>query len=266
MDYLSRTVSAFIPCVVTSIAWTLLTWVIMPQVWRLTPLKKVYEKQSAEAKIDLNARVTAATHAAIVFCMSAYAILFVDEFEWWDVYTYCAIAEYGLTLSGGYFLSDMIVCVKLKHYYPEAIHYMVHHVVSICGIVLSLRDQGAMWFVCCRLLTELSTPFVNLKFMLLLVDQAKSALYTLNEHIAFWCFIISRPLLSPFFWYRTFYHWNSSAFWSMDPLLLTFWLVSATGLDILNSLWLKTIVKGYYNEQIKPIVKTIIPKSDRKRG
>ena len=55
-----------------------------------------------------------------------------------------------------------------------------------------------------------------------------------------------RPLLSPFFWYRTFYHWNSSVFWSMDPLLLTFWLVSATGLDILNSLWLKTIVKGLH--------------------
>ena len=56
-----------------------------------------------------------------------------------------------------------------------------------------------------------------------------------------------RPLLSPFFWYRTFYHWNSSVFWSMDPLLLTFWLVSATGLDILNSLWLKTIVKGLHS-------------------
>ena len=65
----------------------ILTWVITPQLWRLTPLKKVYEKQSTEAKIDLNARVTAATHAAIVFCMSAYAILFVDEFDWSDVYT-----------------------------------------------------------------------------------------------------------------------------------------------------------------------------------
>jgi len=266
MDYLSRTVSAFVPCVAAAIGWTILTWIITPIVWRMSPLSGVYAKQSSEGKLDLNARITAALHAAIVFVMSAYVIAIDEQFDWRDVYTYSPIAKYCLTLSGGYFLSDMIVCVKLQHYYPEASMYMIHHIVSICGIVLSLKEQGAMWFVCCRLLTELSTPFVNLRFMLILIEQSKSALYIINEHVAFWCFIVSRPMLSPFFWYCTMTHWNNPKFWSMDPLLLTFWLVSATGLDILNSLWLKTIIKGYYNDQIKPIVKTMIPKSDRKRG
>ena len=123
-----------------------------------------------------------------------------------------------------------------------------------------------MWFVCCRLLTELSTPFVNLKFMLELLGQAKSALYTLNEHVAFWAFIASRPLLSPFFWYATFSHWNSSAFWSMDPLLLSFWLISAGGLDLLNTIWLKSIVPGYYNNHMKPLVKCIKNPTSRHRG
>jgi len=266
MDYLVRTASALTPCLVSGVAWTVLTWVINPSIWRFTPLNKVYESQKSEAKVDLNARLTAMLHATIVFLMSAYLIVFDPEFTWRDVYTYAPMARLCLTLSAGYFLSDMIICTKLKDYYPEATSYMVHHIVSIFGIVLSLRDQGAMWFVCCRLLTELSTPFVNLKFMLMLVGQAKGALYIANEHIAFWCFIISRPLLSPFFWYCTLHHWTNPKFWSMDPALLIFWIVSATGLDILNSLWLKSIIKGYYDEQIKPIVKTIKGKSDRKRG
>ena len=87
-----------------------------------------------------------------------------------------------------------------------------------------------------RFIRIFSRILKNLKFLIYLY-------FTLN-----WIF---RPLLSPFFWYRTFYHWNSSAFWSMDPLLLTFWLVSATGLDILNSLWLKSIVKGFFTFWLK---------------
>ena len=54
------------------------------------------------------------------------------------------MARLCLILSAGYFLSDMIICTKLKHYYPEATSYMVHHIVSIFGIVLSLRDQGTV--------------------------------------------------------------------------------------------------------------------------
>jgi len=82
-----------------------------------------------------------------------------------QLFSYSPIAKYSLTLSGGYFLSDMIVCVKLQNYYPEAIHYMVHHVVSICGIVLSLRDQGQLEFVVTHLLSVRGMTGVTLSWL-----------------------------------------------------------------------------------------------------
>ena len=41
----------------------------------------------SEGKLDLNARITAALHAAIVFVMSAYVIAIDEQFDWRDVYT-----------------------------------------------------------------------------------------------------------------------------------------------------------------------------------
>ena len=86
-----------------------------------------------------------------------------------QLFSYSPIAKYSLTLSGGYFLSDMIVCVKLQNYYPEAAHYMVHHVVSICGIVLSLRDQGQLEFVVTHLLSVRGMTGVTLSWLWVLL-------------------------------------------------------------------------------------------------
>jgi len=94
MDYLSRTVSAFAPCVAVAIGWTILTWIITPIAWRMSPLSAIYAKQSSEGKLDLNARVTAATHAAIVFVMSAYVIVLDEQFDWRDVYTSVCVFAY----------------------------------------------------------------------------------------------------------------------------------------------------------------------------
>ena len=55
-----------------------------------------------------------------------------------------SLARLGLQLSGGYFMSDIIICRQLKHYYPEATQYLIHHVISIGGISLALRDNGKL--------------------------------------------------------------------------------------------------------------------------
>ena len=53
-----------------------------------------------------------------------------------------SLARLCLQLSGGYFMSDIIICQQLKEYYPEATQYLIHHIISIGGISLALRDNG----------------------------------------------------------------------------------------------------------------------------
>jgi len=269
MDYVLRLGNAAVPQLGFGIIWTFLTHALFPNLWQFTPLKTFYQTQSRDQKLDFNARVTAATHATIVFIIALYSILAVDDFVYSNVYSTNELARIGLQLSGGYFMSDVIICRQLKTYYPEATQYLIHHLISIGGISLALRDNAAIWFVCCRLLTELSTPSVNLRFMMILLKKENSTLFTLNENFGYWAFVVSRPLLSPVFWYCTLTHWNNPEFWNLDPLLLAFWIITAGGLDILNVIWFKSISIGYYNEQIKPLLTRISGKAvstERKRG
>jgi len=269
MDYALRLGNAALPQAGFCLVWTLLTHAVFPNLWQFTPLKKFYQTQGREQKLDFNARVTAAIHASVVFTMALYNILAVDDFVYTDVYSTNSLARLCLQLSGGYFMSDIIICRQLKEYYPEATQYLIHHIISIGGISLALRDNAAIWFVCCRLLTELSTPSVNLRFILILLKKEKTLLFVMNENFGYWAFVVSRPLLSPVFWYCTLTHWNNQLFWNLDPLLLAFWIITAGGLDALNIMWFKTISIGYYNDQIKPLLVRMGGKavsSERKRG
>lgn len=269
IDYLTRTALAAIEPLGYAVLWTLLTQLVYPFLWKSTQIQDKYGKQNKQQKLDFDARATAAIHATLVFSLSAYAIFIQDEFTWKNVHSYTDVARVGLQLSAGYFLSDMIVCKQLGEYYPESSQYMAHHIVSVCGILLALRDRAAIWFVCCRLLTELSTPFVNLRFMMILFEKENTIWYKVNEQLGYWTFVVSRPLLAPFFWYCTMSHWNDQKFWNLDPLLMAFWIITAVGLDILNCIWFKTITIGYYNEQIKPLLKRLEVRTvsnERKRG
>ena len=45
-------------------------------------------------------------------------------------------------------MSDIIICRQLKDYYPEATQYLIHHIISIGGISLALRDNGTSVSLC----------------------------------------------------------------------------------------------------------------------
>ena len=58
------------------------------------------------------------------------------------------------------------MCLKLRKYYGGmTAAFLLHHFVSMGGILQTLKGGSAMWFTSLRLWTELSTPFVNLSFM-----------------------------------------------------------------------------------------------------
>jgi len=82
---------------------------------------------------------------------------------------------------------------------------------------------------------------------MILLKKEKTFLFVLNENFGYWAFVVSRPLLSPVFWYCTLTHWSNELFWNLDPLLLAFWIITAGGLDALNIMWFKTITIGTNN-------------------
>merc|ERR1719402_2081035 len=98
-----------------------------------------------------------------------------------------------------------------------------------------------MWFTALRLCTELSTPFVNINFMLTLFKMEDTMIHTINRHISFWTFMVCRPSLMPMFWYYTILHMISGDFWRIELPTQFVWVVAGLGLDILNIIWTKAI-------------------------
>ena len=95
-----------------------------------------------------------------------------------------------------------------------------------------------------KMMTEISTPFMNISLMLQLLDRTNESLYVLNGHIFYWTFFVSRPLMLPIFWFKVF---TSNAFPVLlqQPLLIMiFWVGLTVGLDLLNVIWTFKITKG----------------------
>lgn len=249
ISYFSDFFTVLSPGLRHSIPWTIFTFIILPSIWRYLPsIDKWYNQQDREKQIDWNARTSAAIHAALIFSISFYVILFDENFTYTDIRSKSALGKWMIELSTGYFLSDCIVLYKLRKYYAnDTPAYLVHHIVSIFGLTQTLKGGAALWFTILRLCTELSTPFMNINFMLTLFNLEGTKWFNLNRHISFWTFLLCRPCLMPIFWSCTFTHIISGEFWEIEIPTICVWLIGGGGLDVLNLIWTKTLLIGYYH-------------------
>ena len=78
--------------------------------------------------------------------------------------------------------------------------------------------------------------------------QIDTSLYRRNKHIAYWSFILCRPVLMPFFWYATYEHLKSGIFWEIEKPTQFVWLIFGGLLDTLNLIWTRSLTIGrtYY--------------------
>lgn len=235
------------PIVLFASCWTLLTFVILPNIWKHFPgVFQWYSKQNDDQKLDWDCRTTAIIHSSIIFILCFFLILFDENFTYTEIYSKTDNAILCLQFSTGYFLSDMVVLHKLQKYYGIAtLGYLGHHIVSILGITQTISGGAGAWFTALRLCTELSTPFVNLGFMF---DQCKlegTKIYAINRHIGFWSFILCRPVMIPVFWYCTSLHFSTGDFWEIEKGTQWLWIITGVTLDVLNIIWTNALYLEY---------------------
>lgn len=228
--------------------WMAFTFVLCPIIsTKFLPQKisKWYEDQPADKKLDWDARVGASLHSAIVFVITFYAIFFEEGYTYTNLQSHSDLVSNTLDFSLGYFWSDIIVCFCLRNYYGGITYmYYLHHVVCIVGLTQAKWD-GAMWLVSFRLLSELSTPFMNINFMLELCKLKDSQIYKVNQEVIFWTFLACRPACIPIFYYFSWHHIKSGEFWNCPGEMIFVWIVCGLALDTLNTVWFKLMLTEY---------------------
>ena len=100
------------------------------------------------------------------------------------------------------------------------------------------------WFANVRLLSEFSTPFVNLRWILNQLNLRQSRIYDLNRKITFYAFLFFRIIPIPIYWSVAIYNYRTQTFSNLDIPLKTILLVSGIALDILNINWFGKLSKG----------------------
>lgn len=209
-------------------------------------LFKGYAKLNDSQKLEWNNRGISTFHAIVAAVISFYLLLLSDLFDEGNhvelvIFRWSTLSESLFGISIGYFLSDLAMILWT---YPAlgGVEYLLHHGLSLIAIVLSLISGQVHIYILMVLFSEITTPFVNLRWYLDLVGQKSSKLYLYNGVALFFGWLVARVILFIYFFYHMFVHFDQVK--QMFPLGYYCLLSIPSTLTLMNFYWFWKITKG----------------------
>lgn len=217
-----------------------------------------YAKLKEKEKIEWKNRGFSTFHALVVAAASLYLLTVSDLFD--DatkdellINRTSTFSDTTLGISIGYFLADFAM---IFYYFPAlgGMEYVLHHGLSMFSIIQSLLSGQAQIYILMVLFSEITTPFVNLRWYLDIAGLKNSKLYVYNGVALFFGWLIARILLFIYFFYHMFTHFDqvkkvyTLGFYSL--------LTAPPALAIMNVFWFLKIARG--------LVKTLSKDGHRK--
>lgn len=240
------------PCLPWAFIWIIGTWIVLPKILNHFAItRKWYSKEETSTQLYLCATCVAAIHGAIAAVVSIYAV-FYTELSFKDVKSQSSILENQYYITAGYFISDTIQLVQPGNIIRHKSSFIIHHLVCFLAMALAVRTGTCHYFIALKMMTEISTPFMNVSIILQTLNRTHERLYILNGHIFYWTFIFSRPVMLPAFWYQVFDGNTVEVLKTHPSFYILFWFGLSAGLDILNLVWGVKISKEYF-EKVREI-------------
>ncbi|PKU69322.1 transmembrane protein 56-B [Dendrobium catenatum] len=207
---------------------------------------KGYHSLSKPTKIEWNNRGFSTFHAILVAAISFYLLVLSDLFKEGTavgsiVDRKSLLSDCLCGISIGYFLTDLGM---ILWYFPAlgGVEYVLHHVLSMYAIVLSLISGQAQYYILMVLFSEITTPFVNLRWYLDAYGQKSSMLYIFNGVALFLGWLAARILLFIFFFAHMYLHFDKVR--TIFPLGFYSILSVPPVIAVMNVYWFLKIFKG----------------------
>ncbi|CAI9288235.1 unnamed protein product [Lactuca saligna] len=146
-----------------------------------------------------------------------------------------------LAMSIGYFLSDLAMIIWT---YPTlgGFEYILHHGLSMLAMGQALLSGQVQFYILIVLFTEITTPFVNLRWYLDIAGKKNSTLYVLNGVAMFAGWLVARVILFVYFFYHMFTHFDQVN--QVYPMGYYSLLTIPPALAAMNLIWFRKIAKG----------------------
>jgi len=234
-----------------SVFWLVLWTVVCPVVCahnHSAKFTKWFNGQTREKRLEFCSCIIAFLHGTTAAFSSIWAICFAGNVDPNDLTSHSPWLEWQFKLTAGYFISDTI---QMYMQGPGCAHraaFVAHHVLCAIAVYTTLHTSIGYFFIGFKMMTELSTPFMNISLMMEMANFKGSKFYYLNGHFFYWTFFLSRPLLIVPYWSLVNRHLQQ-----MDTTLETIGtghllmnLMMSVALDALNCYWTVFLSKDYY--------------------
>eukprot|EP00347_Sterkiella_histriomuscorum_P009752 403340025 len=255
-----------------------ITYYVSYAVMSLWKSNKIYQELSHEKKADYVSRIVANIHAVIsttlafmiIFCTCDKGISFIVSDE--CLMHPSKFHSYVMVLSCGYLIYDTLVCFFLiKDKSGIMLQTYIHHILGLIG------GFGSVFAGYCNtpissssLITEISTPFVNYRQIILTQKKADSPWYTINSLLFAGSFFVFRILFYPITIWRLYIGVNllrTPEFAHVESWKLTITYILATlyvSMYFLQIFWFKKILALVTRAVSRKPTGTARPPKDRK--
>lgn len=207
---------------------------------------KAYNGLTKIQRMEWNNRGISTVHAIFITAMSLYFVFWSDLFSDQQhtgpiTFRSSWLSNFGLGGSVGYFLADLGMIFWL---YPSlgGMEYVVHHSLSGIALSYSMFSGEGQLYTYMVLISEVTTPEINLRWYLDTAGMKRSTAYLVNGVIIFFAWLIARILLFVYMFYHVYLHYDQVIEMHAIGYLLVFAVPFL--LAIMNLMWFGKILKG----------------------
>ncbi|GAB4847799.1 hypothetical protein Ancab_026862 [Ancistrocladus abbreviatus] len=207
---------------------------------------KGYSGLSRLQQVEWNNRAISTLHAIFITIMSLYLtfcsdLYADDEQRGLIIFRSSPLSIFVLGVSVGYFLSDISM---IFWFYPSlgGMEYVLHHFLSMTALAYSMFTGLGQLYPFMALISEATTPGINLRWYLDAVGLKRSKAYMVNGVVIFLTWLVARIILFAYTFYHIYLHYNQIKQLPRFGLFLI--LIAPFVLAILNLMWFGKITRG----------------------
>jgi len=207
---------------------------------------KSYNGLTKIQRTEWNNRGISTIHAIFITVISLYFVFWSDLFSDQRVaglvtFRSSPLSVFALGVSVGYFLADLGMIFWL---YPSlgGMEYIIHHSLSGVAVAYSMFSGEGQLYTFMILISEVTTPEVNMRWYLDTAGLKRSNAYLINGILIFFAWLAARILLFGYVFYHVYLHYDQVIQMHAFGYFLVFVVPSV--LAIMNLMWFGKILMG----------------------
>uniref|UniRef100_A0A8D0HJD1 TLC domain-containing protein n=1 Tax=Sphenodon punctatus TaxID=8508 RepID=A0A8D0HJD1_SPHPU len=185
-------------------------------------------------------------HALIVGLFCLYILWFDDAVNANPIWGEPYLVKLNVAITCGYLLYDLLLLVRYWKAMGDSL-FVCHHLAALYAYGYVLSRGVLPYFANFRLLSELSTPFVNLRWFLDASGHPRSSRLVLGNGLAMMLvFFAVRIAVIPTYYARVLAWYGTPEYQRLGPAVQLAWIGPSLALELLNLVWMYRITRGFY--------------------